>query len=220
VLSQNLKNWLPRFEQEVIRAGLDRDPAHDLGHIRRVVNLALKFARVEGADPAVVLPAAYLHDIVNVPKNDPRRKQASRLAAAAAIEFLTREGYPSEHFPKIQAAIESHSYSAGIQTTSIEGECVQDADRIDALGAIGIVRCFSVGTDIERRFYDLVDPFAKNRELNDMKFTLDHFYVKLFRVTETLKTRSGRLEGYRRVEFMQEYMKHFQREIALDMEFP
>lgn len=208
-----LSPWILKFEAEVIRAGLDQDPAHDLGHIRRVARLALWLAREEGAEPAVVLPAAYLHDIVNLPKNDPRRAQASRLAGEAAIQFLGEQGYPSEFFGKIRQAIESHSYSAQIAPQSLEAECVQDADRLDALGMIGVVRCFAVGSGIKRRFYDLEDPFAQARPLDDLKFTLDHFYVKLLKIAETLRTSAGRLEGYRRLETMKGFLAAFQREI-------
>ena len=200
----------------MVRAGLDEDPAHDLSHIRRVVNIALKLAFSENADAAVVLPAAFLHDIVNVPKNDPRRKEASRLAGEAAIHFLKNKDYPSQYLVKIRDAIESHSYSAGITPKSIEAECVQDADRLDALGAIGVVRCFTVGTAIKRRFYDMADPWAKDRELDDLKFTLDHFYVKLYKIAETLRTKAGRLEGYRRLEFMREFEQNFEREIMVE----
>lgn len=216
MLAPWLKEWVPRFEAEVVRAGLDEDPAHDLSHIRRVVNIALKLAISEGADPAVVLPAAFLHDIVNVPKNDPRRKEASRLAAEAAVKFLREHDYPSQYLDNIRGAIESHSYSAGIPIKTIEGACVQDADRLDALGAIGVVRCFTVGTAIKRRFYDMADPFAQARELDDLKFTLDHFYVKLYKIADTLATKAGRLEGYRRLEFMREFMKNFEREILVE----
>lgn len=202
----------------MIRAGLDEDPAHDLSHVRRVVHIAIKLAELEAAEAAVVLPAAYLHDIVNVPKNDPKRKQASRLAGEAAIQFLAREGYPEEYFENIRASIESHSYSAKIEPKTIEAQCVQDADRLDALGAIGVVRCFTVGTEIKRRFYHFEDPFAKSRSLDDLTYTLDHFYVKLFRIAETLTTKAGRLEGYRRLEFMKEFIKNFEREITLETE--
>lgn len=208
-----LSEWIPKLEAEVIRAGLDEDPAHDLGHIRRVVRLGLWLARIEGADPAVVVPACYLHDIVNLPKNDPRRAKASTLAGEAAVEFLRREGYPEEYFDEIRQAIESHSYSAKIEPKSLAAECVQDADRLDALGAIGVVRCFAVGSGIKRRFYDLDDPFARLRPLDDLRYTLDHFYVKLFKIAETLRTKAGRLEGYRRLETMKQVMTQFEREI-------
>ena len=201
-----------------MRAGLDEDPAHDLSHVKRVVHVAAKLAKLEDAELAVVLPAAYLHDIVNVPKNDPRRKQASRLAGEAAIQFLRANGYPEKYFENIRDSIESHSYSAKIAPKTIEAKCVQDADRLDALGAIGVVRCFTVGTEIKRRFYHFEDPFAKSRSLDDLSFTLDHFYVKLLHIAETLQTKAGRLEGYRRLEFMHDFIKNFKREITLEQE--
>lgn len=213
MLPESLKEWAPKFEDEVLRAGLDEDPAHDLGHIGRVVRLALWLARVEGADPHIVLPAAYLHDIVNVPKNDPRRAQASTLAGAEAVRILEKYAYPTQYWEPVRQAIESHSYSAGIEPKSLEADCVQDADRLDALGSIGVVRCFAVGARINRKFYDLEDPFARLRPLNDMKFTLDHFEIKLLKIADTLRTRAGRLEGYRRLETMKSFLQQFEREI-------
>ena len=161
------------------------------------------------------MPAAWLHDLINVPKNDPRRSQASRLSGEAATQWLSEQGYPKEFLPEIAHAIEAHSYSAGITPTTLEAAIVQDADRLDGLGAIGVARCFAVGGLLKRRFYDALDPFGKSRSFNDLEFTIDHFYVKLFKTAQCLRTASGRAEGLRRAEFMRTYLAEFARELGI-----
>lgn len=208
------QNWGSIFEQKLSSLDLGNDPAHDLAHFRRVASLAQRLALQEGARLEIVLPAAWFHDWVNLPKNDPRRSQASRLSAHEATLFLRSQKYPEELLDDIAHAIEAHSYSADITARTLEAQVVQDADRLDGIGAIGIARCFSVGSLLGRRFYDPDDPFGRHgRNWDDQSNTLDHFYVKLFRIAETLLTRSGREEGVRRVEAMKQFLANFEAEI-------
>ena len=195
--------------------GQSLDPAHDYAHFSRVTATARKLAREEGADPWVIMPAAWLHDLVNLPKNDPRRSEASRLSAIAAETLLRTLEYPEAHLAGVRHAIEAHSYSANIATTSREAAIVQDADRLDGLGAIGIARVFSVGGLLKRRIYSADDPFGEaGRKLDDLEFTIDHFFVKLFKTVETLKTVAGRKEGERRAQVMREYLEALRFEIG------
>jgi uncharacterized protein len=193
-------------------AGID-DPAHDLLHLKRVVAMAKRLCAEEGAIPEVVIPAAWLHDFVIVPKNDPRRAQASRLSAEAAILFLKEIEYPEQYHQAIGHAIETHSFSANIEPRTLEARIVQDADRLDGLGAIGIARCFATAGLLKRAFYSEEDPFCELRTPDDREFTIDHFFTKLFKVAETLQTPSGRREGARRVQAMREFLKNLKNEI-------
>ncbi len=189
------------------------DPAHDILHFRRVVALAKKLARAEKADLNIVVPGAWLHDLVVIPKNDPRRSQASRLSAAAAEKFLDEIDYPSDLQAEILHAIEAHSFSAAIKPRTLEAKIVQDADRLDGLGAIGIARVFATAGVLSRPFYADEDPFCDKRKPEDLKFTLDHFYQKLFRTVETLQTLSGRKEGEKRAQIMRRYLDDLAKEI-------
>jgi uncharacterized protein len=189
------------------------DPAHDVLHFERVVRTAKSLCAVEQADENVVVPAAWLHDFVVVPKNDPRRKQASRLSAMAAIEFLRSIDYPAEFYEGIAHAIEAHSFSAAIEPRTIEASVVQDADRLDGLGAIGLARLFITAGLMRRPIYSSNDPFCEKREPDDSIFTVDHVYKKLFVVADTLKTEAGRDEGRLRLQILKAYLADLSREI-------
>lgn len=211
------KQWEELFERKIIELDYSGDPAHDLAHFKRVVETAKRLCAGEGGRMEIVLPAAWLHDFVNVPKNDPRRSQASRLAATGALEFLESVNYPREYFDDIRHAIEAHSFSAGIIPRTLEAKIVQDADRLDGVGAIGIARLFTVSALMGGAYYHPQTPFAQDgRAFDDKRFAVDHFFVKLFKTIETLQTKAGREEGRRRAQVMRAYLYDLAYEIGFD----
>jgi uncharacterized protein len=190
------------------------DPAHDLLHFKRVVRTAKSLCLAEGGRLEIVIPSAWLHDFVIVPKNDPRRSQASRLSAEKAKEYLrTIPAVKEAWLDEIAHAIEAHSFSANISPRTLEAKIVQDADRLDGIGAIGVARCFATAGLLKRSFYAETDPFCETREPDDLTFTVDHFYRKLFKTAETLQTESGRKMGHERVQVMKDFLQHLAREI-------
>jgi len=205
--------WEPRIIRFIARQP-GGDPGHGLVHLRRVVGTAVALAAAEGARLDVVLPAAWLHDCVHVAKDSPDRPRASRLAAAHASDFLRQSGYPADCLPGIRHAIEAHSYSAGIAPESIEAKVVQDADRLDALGAIGVARCIAVGAALGRPLYDPDDPFCDRRVPDDSGASVDHFYSKLLKLAGTMQTRAGRNEAERRTGFIRAFIGQLRSEIA------
>ena len=190
------------------------DVAHDLEHIRRVVSNARHLAREEGARLDVVIPAAWLHDCVHVPKNSPERSRASALAAAEAVRVLAEWGQDPKTLPAIAHAIEAHSFSAGVTPETIEAQVLQDADRLDALGAVGIARCLMLGGTLGRPFYVPEDPFCANRDPDDLASTIDHFYTKLLHVGAQCRTTSGRREAERRTDLMRRYLGSLAHELV------
>ncbi|HFQ92425.1 MAG TPA: HD domain-containing protein [Anaerolineae bacterium] len=190
------------------------DAAHDLAHIQRVVQNATRFAQAEQADLNVVIPAAWLHDCVIVPKDSPQRPYASRLAADTAVQFLRQQDYPAQYLDAIAHAIAAHSFSAGIPPQTIEAKVVQDADRIDAIGAIGIARAFAVGGALQRPLYHPDDPFCRQRPPDDFAATVDHFYTKLFKLEESMQTAAARREAQKRTRFMRDYLAQLAEEIG------
>ncbi|MDV5060759.1 HD domain-containing protein [Vibrio diabolicus] len=209
LLSQIESQFLEFMQQE-----MQVDAAHDISHVQRVVNTAKKLAVEEGADLSIVLPAAYLHDCFTYPKDHPNRKQSSIIAAKKAVAFLESIDYPQQYHDAIAHAIEAHSFSANIRPNTLEAKVVQDADRLDALGAIGVTRFIQVSTEFDAQLYDDKDIFAQQRELDDKQFTLDHFQTKLFKIAETMNTESARREAQKRKAFMQAYIEQLHDEVT------
>ena len=207
------QEWEPLFER-FLSDQPGSDPGHGLVHVRRVVATASQLGAAEGARGEIVLPAAWLHDCVHIAKDSPQRANASRIAAARAVEFLAGAGYPSACLPDIRHAIEAHSFSAGIAPRTVEAKVVQDADRLDALGAIGIARCIAVGAALGRPIYQAHDPFCASREPDDGAASVDHFYVKLLKLAGTMQTAAGRREAERRSEYMRGYLDQLRTEIG------
>lgn len=217
----NMEIYEKQFELKIIEEQTQscdtiksaKDPSHDLLHIKRVLHTAKQIGLIENANFEILIPAVWLHDFYQVPKNSENRKKASWFCAEKAIDYLKSINYPAIFFDEIFHAIHAHSFSANIETKTIEAKVLQDADRIDALGAIGIARCFATGGIIGSDFYSLNDPFAQTRELNDNKFSIDHFYKKLFTLPDTMKTHAGKVEANKRVIFMNQFLEQLRGEI-------
>ena len=200
--------------RKFIEGGDVHDSAHDIEHIERVVGNAKKFALEEKANFEVVVAAAWLHDCVSVKKDSQVRSKASKLSAKKASEYLSKIGKDGSFIEQVSHAIEAHSFSGGISPETIEAKIVQDADRVDALGAIGIARCILVSASLNTSLYCSQDPLCSAREPDDSKFCIDHFYTKLFKIAETLNTKSARLEAESRVSFMKEYLQQLNIEVC------
>ncbi|HAS6435922.1 TPA: HD domain-containing protein [Vibrio parahaemolyticus] len=209
----SLSQFEPLF-LEFMQQEMQVDAAHDIEHVKRVVKTAKQLCDEENADIAIVLPAAYLHDCFTYPKDHPNRKQSSAIAAQKAIAYLASIQYPQHYHDAIAHAIEAHSFSANIRPNTLEAQIVQDADRLDALGAIGVTRCIQVSTHFNAQLYNDNDMFAKERELNDKQFTVDHFQTKLFKIVDTMNTESAKLEANKRKAFMQTYLKQLHDEVT------
>ena len=167
-------DWPTRFEA-ILRDRLGPDGSHDIGHFRRVWRMVEEISAEEGGDREVLVAAAWFHDLVNPPKHSPDRARASALSAEAAVPILLAEGYPEQKLPAVQHAITAHSFSAGITPETLEARILQDADRLDALGAIGIARTFYVAGRMGSSLFHPDDPLASNRTLDDRAFSLGPF---------------------------------------------
>ena len=228
-----VKEFITFLEKKVLPNLNITDGSHDISHFYRVRRNGLLLAddlsaQSMNCDRTVVEVACLLHDVVNLPKNSPDRKNASELASLKAYgicvgydaEFMTEEW-----LTKMREAIKYHSFSAEMERTEPlkvcnEGEpkrapslceealCVQDADRLDAIGPIGIARCFYVCGSLGGAICDTVDPLAKNRPLDDRKYGLDHFEVKLCKLEGMMKTPLGRQLAKKRTETLREFREH------------
>lgn len=189
------------------------DPAHDWAHIGRVAQTARKLAESESVNVEYVLASVYCHDLVNIPKDHPHRKEASTLSANAAEPLLKEAGFDSSEIEIIKKGIIEHSFSRGLRPSCLEAAIVQDADRLDALGSIGILRCAAVNAQMKSQFYDPFDPFAEKRDLDDRTFMLDHYFVKLFKLPDLMNTKMGKTIGLERVKFMENFITQLTNEI-------
>ena len=213
-----LAQWQHRFERWLDENHFTDDAAHDIAHFRRVWMTAQTIMADGDCDPLVVLTACYFHDIVSLPKNHPQRSQSSRLAASKTLDILRRDfpDFSSERYAAVEHAIEAHSFSAGIAPHSLEAKIVQDADRLEALGAIGLARVFAVSGALGVALFNAEDPFADARTLNDRAFALDHFQTKLLRLPDTMHTDVGRELAQHNADFLIQFMAKLSAELQGD----
>ena len=204
---------IERLKIEVKKRTRKNDPAHDFEHIMRVYKNAQKLAKKEKANTNLVLAATLLHDIVSFPKSDSRSKTSSTKSAIEAQKILKKYDYSNDDIKIVSDAIRDHSFSKGVVPRTIEGKVLQDADRLDALGAIGIARTFAVGGAEKRPFYSKHDTFCHIRKPDDQNWTLDHFYKKLLLLEKKMNTKTAKIEARRRTKIMKKFLNDLKKEI-------
>ena len=208
-MNELLASWQPRLLAMASAAAGD-DGAHDTSHLHRVWrNAQVLLADHPEASQLVVLTACYLHDLVNLPKNHPERHLASRQAAQLARKQLAAQGYPGELLADVAHAIETHSFSAALTPETIEAKIVQDADRLDALGAVGLARMFYTAGRMGCALAHPDDPLGMQRALDDKAYSLDHIAVKLATLPATMQTVAGRRLGEQRLAALTAFRDSF-----------
>jgi len=195
------------------------DLAHDAHHVERVYRWALRLAPEAGAQPDLAGAAALVHDLVNVPKESDERAEASARSAAEAAPFLVSAGYKPKEYAEIAAAVRSCSWSAGLEPVGPIAVVLQDADRLDAIGAVGIARTFVTAQSIVSRgkalrLYDPDDPIGRDgRAPDDTVNAVDHFLTKLLTLAEGMHLPSARDEAVRRHGLMVLVLEELAREV-------
>jgi uncharacterized protein len=208
--------WLPalraRLEQ---RFGQERrDSAHDLAHCLRVARTAQAIALEEGADPEACVAAALLHDLVYLPKNHPDSHRTARMAQGLALDWCRSIPELASRAELIAGAVGTHSFSGGATATSLEGSVLQDADRLESLGAIGLARVFATGGNMGAGLWEPGDPWARDRELDDKLWSLDHFEKKLLRLAERMNTQAGQRMAKPREKLIRVFLAALERELG------
>lgn len=200
--------------QELLPLTLEGDDgSHDVAHLHRVWKNCRQISQEEEGDQQILCAAVLLHDCVAVEKNSPQRHLASRMAAEKAGIALATLGWSDENINKTAHAIEAHSFSAAIPPQTLEAKILQDADRLDAIGMIGVARCFYIGGRMRSALYDAADPLAQQRQYDDKRFTLDHFETKLFKLQEGFQTAAGRRMAALRTERMRRFLSELLEEV-------
>lgn len=194
------------------------DHAHDTLHLERVVGNARWLAQQEArtvstVDEFVLLAACWLHDLVQLPKGSGAPGESARLSAEMARDELPSLGIDFATIDRVCDAIAEHSFSGGRAASSLESAILQDADRLDALGAVGIARLWIVAATLDAAMYHSDDPSAANRTPDDRKYALDHIRVKLVRLPALMNTDSGRRLAQKRCDFALHYLDQFASEV-------
>ncbi len=198
----------------------DEDLAHDHLHVLRVYDWTIRLAPEVNASRDLAGAAALVHDLVNIPKEHRDRPLGSERSAQASRGLLSSAGYEPTEIEKIVEGVRTCSWSRGLAPTGPIGIVLQDADRLDAIGAIGIARTFACAQamssrGMNSRFYDPEDPMAEtDRTLNDSRQPVDHFFAKLLKLSATLHTTSAKEEGHKRHVRMQAFLSDLHNEIS------
>lgn len=204
---------LPAVAAVAARVKTD-DPGHDWSHILRVAHTCLELGEATGAELELLLPAALLHDAVNLPKNHPQRRQASSLSAERARALLSGLGYSDAEAAQIGQIIREHSFTLGAPPSTLESAVLQDADRLDAVGAVGVMRAVTCGVRLGASYYDLSDPRLTIRQPEDERFMLDHFHRKLLHLEEAMNTEPAKRKARQRITFLRVFLKQLEEEVT------
>lgn len=199
--------------KDEVKKIMKNDPAHDFEHVMRVYKNAQNICKKEKVNETLVLTAVLLHDIVSYPKSDKRSKTSSIKSAKKSKQILEKYSFSKKEITIISNAIRDHSFTRNRIPDSIEGKILQDADRLDALGAMGIARVFATGGSLNRPFYNTDDPFCKKRIPDDNTWTIDHFFQKLLHLESLMNTKSGKIEAKRRTKILKIFLEQLKQEI-------
>ncbi len=189
------------------------DPTHDTAHALRVAHWTLRLGGVE-VDAREAIAAALLHDAVNPEKDSPERALASTRSAELARERLAALEFGPPAIDRIADAIRDHSFSRGAVPATPLGRALQDADRLEALGAIGLLRCISTGVRMGGAWFHADDPWAEARPRDDARYSVDHFFTKLLTLPATMRTEGGRVEAEQRAALLREFLAGLGRELG------
>jgi uncharacterized protein len=190
------------------------DLAHGWEHVYRVYHLALHIAEHEHADGFIVGMAALLHDLGRTIR-DLSQPHAER-SAALATELLARYHLPQDTEQAILHAILAHNYRRGITPATLEARVLYDADRLDSLGASGLMRWAMTMRSrrwSEWKSYHPDDPFAIDRVPDEQHYLLDRFFTKLLTIPEFMTTATGRAMAQRRMPFLHLFLQELQQEL-------
>lgn len=199
--------------REKVKPYFESGGSHSFDHVIRVYNLALKIAKGGDADLDILKSAILLHDISRLKEDKGEVKDHSEHGAEVAKEILKKMNFPGDKIEKVCYAIRVHRHSKGIKAETKEAQILQDADRLDALGAITIGRMFSTGGKIGRPLHNPEVPFGKIHPGYYSESTIHGFHAKILKITpETFNTERAKKIATKRYAFVKKFLKQFQLE--------
>ncbi|MBS7652627.1 HD domain-containing protein [Candidatus Bathyarchaeota archaeon] len=184
---------------------------HDRYHVERVHRMAMRIAAEEGADMDVVRAAALLHDVARAMEDEGVVEDHAAEGAKIAEGILRDVGFPEEKISRVVDCIRIHRFKRGDYAGSVEAGILQDADRLDALGAIGIARVFARGGWENKPIHDPSIP-PKERYDGESLTSVNHIYEKILRLREELNTDTARRISEERHRFVKQFLERFLRE--------
>ena len=191
------------------------DPSHDIYHTLRVLKNAEYIAKKEGGDLDIIVPSTLFHDIICYPKNSEMSIYSASESANFAVEVLKElSEYPKDKISKVYISIEECSFSKNINPTSLESKILQDADRLEATGAISIMRTFTSAGLMNSKLYNYEDPFCKKREPDSLNYALDLFYKRLLRIQHVMHTQAARSLAQKRSKILYEFLNSLEEELS------
>lgn len=188
-----------------------RHSHHDKTHVQRVYKLAMRLAEEEHGDVDVVKASALLHDIARAMEDEGKIADHAVESARMAKEILDRVGFPPEKIARVVHCIEAHRFKKGMRTLSLEAQILQDADRLDILGAIGIARVFARGGWSNMPLYDPEVPPKRKYDGKSLS-SINHIYEKILKVKDTINTERAKEIAEERHEFVVQFLDRFLRE--------
>lgn len=202
-------------EEKYFQHCVNSDVAHDIDHARRVTKLSFQIAeKYNNIDHVVLLISAYFHDLISYAKNKKNGEESSINCAKKVRLLISNIEISDLQIDMIISSILAHSFSSRSIHDSIESRILYDADKLDALGAIGVARLFAVSGSIGTKLYNNSDPFSMDREPNDKEYALDHFIIKLFQIPKKLYTPEARILAKKRIRYMKSFLDHLATEVV------
>ena len=199
--------------KEKILPNFEEGGSHAFDHTERVYNLALKIGKKEKADLDVIKVAALLHDIARLKEDNKEIECHAEYGAETAEKILKELNFPEDKIKNVVHSIKVHRHSKGLSAETKEAKILQDADRLDALGAITIARMFSTGGKINRPLYKSEIPFGKVHERYYSDSTIHGFYAKILKITpETFNTPFAKKLAKGRYRFVEKFLNQFFKE--------
>jgi uncharacterized protein len=195
------------------------ESAHDFDHVLRVLALAERLARTEGADMEIVRAAALLHDITRAEEDAGRGGDHAQTAAARAREILLARGMAPEPVDAVAHAIAAHRFRGTTVPQTLEAKILFDADKLDSIGAIGIARAYAISGVLNQRLWSRSAPNAvATREQHNANHTAAaEFVVKLSKVRERIFTTTAHQIAEERHAFMADFFTRLEREVQGDL---
>ena len=214
----NIQKTIKGLEKKVKRAFHNESSGHDIYHLKRVANLALRIQKKEGGDEEVIAVAAFLHDIHRIIGRETEKYCPSVRSLPKVKKFCQSQKITTSKIPKILQTVKLHEEydfsKRGKTAKDIETLIVQDADNLDAIGAIGIARTFAFGGAHKIPIWTPETPIGR-QYLDESEFDssiIHHFYHKLLKLKENMNTKTATKIAEKRTRFMEDFLKEFFRE--------